>query len=92
VAPAPAQAAHRVSSCERAEAPPGLGPPHGQKAHSGTYETHQRPPMISGGGGEAMLASPHGDCAADQRMHQQKRWTRTKRLRTVRDVSPSVIH
>src|SRR5271166_2848042 len=30
----------------------GLGPRHGQKAHSGTYETHQRPPVISGGGGE----------------------------------------
>ena len=30
----------------------GLGPRHGQKAHSGTYETHQRPPVVSGGGGE----------------------------------------
>src|SRR5208337_2577983 len=30
----------------------GLGPRHGQKAHSGTYETHQRPPAVSGGGGE----------------------------------------
>ena len=30
----------------------GLGPRHGQKAHSGTYETHQRPPTVYGGGGE----------------------------------------
>ena len=30
----------------------GLGPRHGQKAHSGTYETHQRPPAVTGGGGE----------------------------------------
>src|SRR5271166_3481539 len=28
----------------------GLGPRHGQKAHSGTYETHQRPPAVTGGG------------------------------------------
>ena len=30
----------------------GLGPRHGQKAHSGTYETHQRRPTVYGGGGE----------------------------------------
>ena len=30
----------------------GLGPRHGQKAHSGTYETHQRPPTVYGGGGK----------------------------------------
>src|SRR5271166_5284492 len=52
LAPAPAKAAHRVSSSERPDAPPEAWTTSRLRAHSGTYETHQRPSTVYGGGGE----------------------------------------